>query len=152
MGCASIVTIDSSLVWLEKVKEACTSNSKSEIKLIHADIGPVKELGYPKDESNKMHWELYHRMPWADPDVALADTFLVDGRFRVACVMQTALHCSQNAIVMVHDFANRPYYHCVREVVREVARADNLSVFQPRRDFSRVTAEALLNQYTRDPR
>jgi hypothetical protein len=152
MGCASIVTIDSSLVWLEKVKEACTSNGKSEIKLIHADIGPIKELGYPRDESNKMLWERYHRAPWADPDVTLADTFLVDGRFRVACVMQTALHCSQNAIVMVHDFANRPYYHCIGEVVREIARADNLSVFQLRSDFNRAIAEALLTQYACDSR
>jgi hypothetical protein len=152
MGCAAIVTIDSSLAWLEKVKRACAPVGKTEIKTIHVDIGAVKELGYPKDDSNKDRWDIYHSAPWADPDLALADTYLIDGRFRVACVIQTALHCSNRAIVMVHDFANRPYYHCVFEIMREIARTDNLSVFQVRSDFERARAEGLLAQHARDPR
>jgi hypothetical protein len=152
MGCASIVTIDSSLEWLEKVRKACAPNEKPEIKVIHVNIGAVKDLGYPKDDSCKALWDAYHSAPWTDPDLALADTYLVDGRFRVACVMQTALHCSNHAVVMVHDFANRPYYHCVLEIMREIARTDNLSVFQVRSDFERARAEGLLAQHARDPR
>jgi hypothetical protein len=151
-GCASIVTIDSSLDWLEKVKKACAPNGKTQIKAIHVNIGALKELGYPKDDSSKALWDAYHSAPWADPDLALADTYLVDGRFRVACVMQTALRCRNHAIVMVHDFRNRPYYHCVREIVREIARIDNLSVFQVQSDFERARAEALLAQHAHDPR
>ena len=151
-GCASIVTIDSSLDWLEKVKKACAPNGKTQIKAIHINIGALKELGYPKDDSSKALWDAYHSAPWADPDLALADTYLVDGRFRVACVMQTALRCRNHAIVMVHDFRNRPYYHCVREIVREIARIDNLSVFQVQSDFERARAEALLAQHAHDPR
>ena len=152
MGCASIVTVDSSLAWLEKVKKACALDGKTQIKMIHVDIGAVKDLGYPKDDSNKEHWDIYHSEPWTDGDVAFADTYLIDGRFRVACVIQTALRCPRHAIVMVHDFANRPYYHCILEVMREIARTDNLSVFQVRSDFERATAEALLTQHARDPR
>jgi len=152
MGCASILTIDSSLTWLEKVKKECVPNGKTEIKAIHVDIGAVKELGYPKDDSSRALWHLYHTAPWTDPDLALGDTYLVDGRFRVACVMQTALRCSSDATFMVHDFANRPYYHCVWRVVREIARTDNLSVFQLRSDFDRAAAEGLLAQHANDPR
>ena len=152
MGCASIVTIDSSLQWLEKVKRACAVDGRAGIKVIHVDIGAVKELGYPIDDSNKERWDVYHSAPWADRDLALADTYLIDGRFRVACAIQTALHCSRHAIIMVHDFANRPYYHCIREIMREIARADNFSVFQVRSDFEPATAESLLARYTRDPR
>jgi hypothetical protein len=152
MGCASIVTVDSSLAWLEKVKKACALDGKTQIKMIHVDIGAVKELGYPKDDSNNDSWDIYHSAPWTDPDLALADTYLIDGRFRVACVIQTALHCSNRAIVMVHDFANRPYYHCVFEIMREIARTDNLSVFQVRGDFERARAVGLLAQHARDPR
>jgi hypothetical protein len=152
MGCESIVTIDSSLAWLEKVKAACVPNGITEIKAIHVNIGEVKEFGYPKDDSRQELWEGYHTAPWIDPDLALADTYLLDGRFRVACVMQTALRCSAQAIIMVHDFADRPNYHCVREVLREIARADNLSVFQLGSDFDRATAVALLARHAQDPR
>src|SRR5579863_9654820 len=147
MGCLSIVTIDSSLAWLEKVKRACTADGKTEIKTLHVDIGVVKELGYPRDESSKERWQIYHSAPWSDPDLALADTFLIDGRFRVACVVQIALRCSGHSVVVVHDFANRPYYHCVLKIMREIARTDNLSVFQVRSDFEQGAAEALLAQY-----
>ena len=152
MGCRSIVTIDSSLAWLEKVKRECAPNGKTTIKVIHVDIGPIKELGYPKDDNSQMLWDVYHTAPWTDPCVALADTYLVDGRFRVACVMQTALRCSNHALVMIHDFANRPYYHCVREVLREIVRTDNLSLFQLRSDLDRAAAKGLLAKHAHDPR
>jgi hypothetical protein len=152
LGCASIVTIDSSLEWLDKVRIACMPNGKTEIKTIHVDIGAVRELGFPKDDSTQSLWDDYHTAPWTDPDLALADTYLIDGRFRVACVMQTAMRCSSSAIVMVHDFANRPYYQSVSRVLREIARTDNLSIFQLRGDFERATAEALLSRHARDPR
>lgn len=152
MGCPSIITIDSSLVWLEKVKRTCKANGKLEIKTIHVDIGAVKELGYPKDESSKERWQNYYTAPWSDPDLPLADTFLVDGRFRVACAVQIALRGSRQAIVAFHDFANRPYYHCILKVMREIARSDNLSVFQVRSDFEEAAAEALLAEHAYDPR
>ena len=137
--------------WLERVKNACASDGRARIKAIHVNIGAVKELGYPIVDSNKEHWDVYHTAPWADPELALADTYLIDGRFRVAYAIQTLLHCSHHAIVMVHDFANRPYYHCLREIMREIARADNLLVFQVPSDFERTTAEAPLAGHARDP-
>jgi hypothetical protein len=151
MGCPSIITIDSSLEWLEKVKNACIPNERTRIKTIHVNIGPLKELGYPKDDKGTSLWETYHSSPWDDPDVAMADTYLIDGRFRVACAVQTALRCSKSAVIMIHDFANRPNYHCVRQVLREIVCTDDLSVFQLRSDFTHLKATALLAQHAQDP-
>jgi hypothetical protein len=77
----------------------------------------------------------------------LADFFLVDGRFRVACFMQALLHAQTGALIAVHDFASRPTYHVIYEVAREVASAENFSVFLPRADYDAQHALALLDRY-----
>jgi hypothetical protein len=150
-GCRSIVSIDSSSEWLGKVEQACVPNEKTTLKTVLVDIGPIKALGYPKDETCKDRWESYHLSPWLDPALADADTYLIDGRFRVACVLQTILRCSSSAVVMIHDFANRKHYQGVVPLLREIARADNLSVFLPKPDFSRAAARALLAKHALDP-
>jgi hypothetical protein len=54
---------------------------------------------------------------------------VVDGRLRVAC-SQGALRCGES-IIGRHDFRSRPHYHCVHDIVREIASMGDLSIFQP---------------------
>ncbi len=151
IGCRSIVAIDSSTVWLDKVRAECASNDKTKLTLIHVDIGPVKQLGYPADDSKKARWPDYHTAPWADRTIADADCYLIDGRFRVACMLQTALRCPDRALLLFHDFAPRRYYHSVQEILREIARAETLSVFQKPLNFDRQRAAELLSEFALDP-
>jgi hypothetical protein len=59
--------------------------------------------------------------------------------------MQILLHCDVDALIMIHDFSSRKHYHVAREVAREVATVDEISVFQPLRGgFRRRAREILL--------
>ena len=73
----------------------------------------------PELTPERESWRAYHEGVWAEPEASRADLYLVDGRFRVACFMQTLLHASPDALVAIHDFAKRPQYHVVQEVARE---------------------------------
>src|SRR5208283_3476786 len=102
---------------------------------------PTATWGDPKDSSARDKWPSYHNKIWTNPAASDADLYLVDGRFRVACFMQIVLNCEPDALIVFHDFAGRKNYHVVREVAREIAIGEELSVFQPRKGKIRKRAQ-----------
>jgi hypothetical protein len=75
---------------------------------------------------------------------------MVDGRFRVACFMQILLRCDPDALIMVHDFKSRQPYHVVREVAREIAAVEDMSVFLPLGGGFRRRAREILSAHQFD--
>lgn len=144
----SVTSIDSSQAWLNDVALACEGpDCPIKPTLAHVDIGPIGDWGMPTDMSTKDRWPSYYQDIWEKPSVSDTDLYLVDGRFRVACFMQTLLNCRSDALIMIHDFSGRAHYHIVREVAREVAQAEELSVFMPRPGQSHARIRDILSQY-----
>ncbi len=126
----SVTTIDSSVDWLERADEACrVKQCRLTPNLVHIDIGPTREWGFPTDPASRYRWPAYYEAVWTRPNTYDADLFLVDGRFRVASCLRTLLNCRTDALIMIHDFSSRARYHSIKEVAREIARAEDLSVF-----------------------
>lgn len=150
----SVISVESSLEWLEKTKNYCLKKKlRVAPNFIHADIGLTRTLGYPADDLCKGKWPNYHTAVWKSADsMADADTYLVDGRFRVACFMQVMLHSKSGSVILIHDYANRPEYHVVSRFAREVARVDNLSAFLRAADFDELQATSCLADHAHDPR
>jgi hypothetical protein len=144
----SIISVDSSQEWLDKVALACSPNP-TKPKLVFIDIGPTGDWGYPTDASTSLRWPTYHSAVWKDPRSIEADLYLVDGRFRVACFAQIVLHCTSSAIIGIHDFRSRSAYHCVREIAREVATAGDMSFFLPSPE--KDVAATILQSFCMDP-
>jgi len=148
----SVISIDGSSVWLEKVRQACEFEAGfSRLALVHVDIGPTAEWGYPSDSGTRERWPNYHRDIWARRASSDADVYMVDGRFRVACFVQILLHSRRDALIMIHDFDFRSEYHVVRDVAREIAVADSLSVFRRRDDRNETHMREILAAYEYDP-
>ena len=149
----SVVSVDSSRDWLEKVAAVAIAGSyKIQPALLHADIGALTDWGYPRDLTQRARWPQYHEIVWTSALAANADTYLVDGRFRVACFMQVMLRCQADAIVIVHDFSDRPHYGKIHSVAREIARSANLSAFVRRPGMCQSSARETLEEYRYDPR
>lgn len=142
-----IISIDSSPDWLSKVASQCNGN----VKLLHADIGKVGDWGVPIDANRRNDWPSYHERPWLEPEAVEADFYLIDGRFRVACFVQSILRSVRpDAIFAIHDFSIRPPYHVVLPFVREIATSEQLSAFIRRPDFDRNAAAAVLDKHRYD--
>jgi hypothetical protein len=77
---------------------------------------------------------------------------MIDGRFRVACFLQTILHAQNDIIILFHDYRIRPDYHVVEEVAREIASCLSLSAFRPIAGIARSQIQKLLEKYEFDPR
>lgn len=135
-----IVSVDSDPLWLDKVT-AELAGAPVDFTPFHADIGPVGEWGYPVDEARIRDWPRYHTAIWR----ALSgspDAVLIDGRFRVACLLQAMIHCKPDCIFLFHDFLDRPHYHGVLRHVDVLARVDTLAVLRAK---GQVDGKAVLH-------
>ncbi len=152
-GAGFIVSTDSAQAWLDSVRTQCIAAQTPTVPdLIAADIGPTGAWGYPADESRRGSWRRYHELCWERPGTPDADLYMVDGRFRVACAMQVLLRARVGALLAIHDFASREHYHALRRFAREIAIAEDLSVFLVTEERDLPGIALTLAEHAFDPR
>ncbi len=139
---AWVISVGSSQAWLESVRVACP-DAGDKLRLMHVDIGPVRDWGYPVGQEARARWPRYHGAVWDMPDSREADLCFIDGRFRVACFAQAVLQCGPGVLIGIHDFAMRDQYRVIHEIGREIAVADELAFFLPRPGTRDRAAEIL---------
>ena len=144
-----LVSVDSSQEWLDKVaNETLDCSTPPELQFV--DIGPIREWGFPVDESRKCSWPNYHEGVWQRAGIELADLFFIDGRFRVACALQCLLRAKDGAVMGIHDF-ERSYYHAVLDFARPIASVGRMSFLLRSQSFDSDGARRLLDKFKFDP-
>lgn len=111
------------------------------LKLILVDIGVTTHWGYPVDTSCMNQWAMYHSFAFQLD--ASYDLILVDGRFRVACILNACLSCAEGAQILIHDFFNRPIYWVVRPFLKLEEQADTMGLFS----IKKIRNSDLLKEY-----
>ncbi len=114
----SVFSVESDKKWATMMRDWFVSNPPaSKVEVIWADIGPTKEWGHPKDDRA---WKRYGRYPlavWDREDMAHPDVVLVDGRFRLGCVLATAFRITRPVTLLFDDYLRRKHYHTVEDYV-----------------------------------
>ena len=143
-----IVSVDSDGEWLSRV-EAQPLVRKAiafeRVVLKHVDVGPTAKWGKPSHEEFRHHWPRYSELPWGERSDY--DLIVVDGRFRVACILNAVLRAQSDALIVVHDFWNRPEYHVVLPFLEWKDSCGTLGVFHKRRKFDGRRVQALIDEY-----
>jgi hypothetical protein len=114
-----MVSVDTHPGWVSAV--AADLDRTTDVHLLHVDVGPLGQWGTPVDYSGRAGFLPYVEAPFTT-DVR-PDLVLVDGRFRVACLLTTLLRTPAGTNVVVDDYVDRPHYHVVEDVVPR--HADN---------------------------
>ncbi len=155
LGIERLVSVESDQAWIDRIllhPAAFRAQRDGRLKLVHADIGEISQLGAPANEGAREAWPDYARMPWPCIDADRLDFVFIDGRFRVACILESILRAGPNARLAVHDFWNRPHYHRVLPFLDTIDRVETLGVFQIKGGVDRKRATALLADASYDPR
>ncbi len=136
----TIVSVDSDAAWLAEVG---TNLARASVDFtpFHADIGPTGDHGYPVDVSRTSDWSRYHVKVWRTLSGS-PDAVLIDGRFRVACLLQALIHCKPDCMLLFHGFNHRPEYQPVLKHVDVLARIDSLAVLRAKQQ---VDGKAVLH-------
>ena len=124
----TIVSVDSDAAWLAEVG-ANLARAAIDFTPFHADIGPTGDYGYPADDSRARDWPRYHVDVWRRLSGS-PDAVLIDGRFRVACLLQALVHCKPDCLLLFHGFDDRDDYRVVLKHVDVLARIDSLAVLR----------------------
>jgi len=148
---ARLHAVDSSDEWVRKTAaDPCLKKMASEgrAEFKHVDIGPLGPWGgLPADESSKHLWQDYAASINTRKG-AQVDLILVDGRFRVACVLRGALAFPE-ATILVHDFW-KPDHHVdyvqLLEVVDVLERTDTLLSLRLKPSASRESILAMIEK------
>ena len=145
----SIVSVDSSTAWLCKVERRVRYLGHQErFTAVYVNIGKLKALGHPADKEFVHAWPVYCGVSKNHTD---ADVVFVDGRFRVACILQTILFAKKNPTIAVHDFWRRPMYHEVLPFLHVVNKGNTLMTATIKPDFDRRACQKVLAKYLLKP-
>lgn len=125
-----ILSVESDREWARNLRrEIAASEPKSPTTVYHADIGVTADWGRVVDERG---WRQYHRYPnaiWDEPFFRHPDVILIDGRFRVACLMTAVLRIERPVLVLFDDYRDRPKYQCAEAVVRPLRLVGRMAEF-----------------------
>lgn len=127
----TITSVECDPAWAAKMRAWFAANPpKGAVTLHEVDIGPVGEWAHPVDETGKDRWADYPSSVWDRPDFQQPDVVLIDGRFRIACLLTVAFRTKAPVTVLFDDYASRPAYHVVEEMFRPIAMHGRLAQFQ----------------------
>lgn len=126
-----IISVESDALWLDGLREWFRRHPpKSRVVLHHADIGPTRGWGFPRNRRRIDAWPGYALSVWDRPDFEAPDLVLVDGRFRLACMLTTLYAIERPTVMLVDDYAARPAYHRIEtltappQMIGRMARFD----------------------------
>lgn len=139
-----IYSVESSNEWIKTLRqknEIINNSEKSRrLNLIHADIGNVGMFGTPivsENETNLERFLNYSQKIFSEySKVKFADVILIDGRFRVACCLSTLLETNEDAVIILHDYWNRPGYHVIKNYVDIIDGVDTIMVCKKKQNIS----------------
>ncbi len=107
-----IFTVESDLVWTDRLQAWFMGNPPASMPVLHhVDIGPCGEWSHPIDDTTFRLWPSYPQGIWDRDGFTGPDVVLVDGRFRLACLLTAALRTRKAVTVLVDDYIDRPSYH-----------------------------------------
>lgn len=130
MAGKTVFSVENDPDWLARMEAWFRDNPPvSDLRLHRADTGPVGKWGMPKGTKAFRSWHGYPLSVWDRADFLHPDVVLVDGRFRVACLLVTAFRISRPVTVLFDDYGPRPDYHGVEALVKPAGRIGRMALF-----------------------
>ncbi len=147
---ATIYSVESSKAWIKHMlswKFIKKYNKNKRLNFIHVNIGETKDWGKPLNDKKRDLFPNYSGVLNDSIINRKIDTILVDGRFRVACILNAILNCNKDIILLMHDFWSREHYHIVLNYLDTVCKVDNLGVFKIKKIVDIEEIKKLYDKY-----
>ena len=125
-----VFAVESDPDWLAGMERWFAQNPpRADVTLHFADIGKVKEWGWPVDARSWKKFPGYALSVWDRADFSHPDLVLIDGRFRCGCLLTTLFRITRPIRVLFDDYLSRPRYSEVEDFVRPVETRGRMARF-----------------------
>ncbi len=126
-----VFSVESDAGWFAQMQGWFAANPpQAVLALHHADVGPTKEWGHPADKGSLKRWPGYPVSVWDRADFRHPDVVLIDGRFRVACLLTTIFRITRPVVALFDDYRGRKVYHGAETMVRPVEMIGRMARFE----------------------
>lgn len=151
-----IISVDSNASWINFMKsyKIISQNLSKRLEILKVDIGPTKSWGFPIDDSHRNKFPEFSSKVFQTYNVDDFDLVLVDGRFRVACVLSTIINRKNNIDklnILVHDYSFRGNYNIIERYLDIVESANSLYVFSIKKSYDENKLKQDYQQYKYNP-
>ncbi|MEQ1868516.1 MAG: hypothetical protein ABL961_00640 [Vicinamibacterales bacterium] len=156
----TVVSVDNDRGYVRAVSRALTRSARRPqlSQLIHVHTGITWQYGIPVFKAptprRLQRWQRYATAPWEflRAHAIVPDTILVDGRFRVACILESLLNLDDGSacVILVDDYLDRPEYSVVEAFADRVATAGRMVTLRKKPDFDRQECLRLLPHFQRE--
>ena len=149
---AEIHSVDTNKEWMNFMKKyrIVKNNLNKRLHIHYINIGPTKSWGFPVDEQYKNKFPDFSSQIFKEiGNLNSIDSVLIDGRFRIACALQTILKCSQNKNfkILFHDYSIRQEYKIIEKFLEIIDFEKSLYVFKIKENFDREEVKELYEKY-----
>jgi hypothetical protein len=134
-----IVSVETDRAWIEKLKkneEIARAITSNRLTFRHVDVGPVGQWGIPIGTEKMRNWPQYALDPFVGTDLNF-DVILVDGRFRIHCLLAAANCAADRATIFLHDYATRHSYTLADKYFDTINQLDSAVVLTKRQNINR---------------
>ncbi|OHT14810.1 hypothetical protein TRFO_14735 [Tritrichomonas foetus] len=140
-----IYSVESDVKWHQKIQNDFGGNYKN-IVFLTVDLHSDGNWGTPGPDTTINDWVKYSR---AYKREYHCDTFLIDGRFRVACALNIFTEIDDDTIVIIHDFFNRPKYHVILDFY-DIVEKGTVTVVLRKKQGIQPPSRELLDKYEKN--
>lgn len=127
---SAVITVESDRAWYLRMKDWFQDNpAPVPVTLHHANIGPTRRWGYPVDGAKAERWPSYALSVWDQPDFQHPDVVLVDGRFRLSCLLTTLFRITRPVRLLCDDYVDRPTYHAFERLAGPPEMTGRMAAF-----------------------
>ncbi len=152
-GVPLVVSVESDMCWLNHLRKwDYISGNEQNMRLhfLHVNIGKTGDWGVPTEMDKKDLFPDYSVAPFVTHAKTKFDTVFIDGRFRVACALQTILNSAPGTKILMHDYTFRPNYHIILQFLDIVDVVDTMALFKIKTDVSKKDVLDMYNKYKYD--
>jgi len=127
-----VMSVESDRAWAENLQRVLDRDfPKADVRLHWTDIGPTGKWGRPTSQRAWQRFHLYPISVWDMPWFRHPDLILIDGRFRVGCLLTALFRIERPVTVLFDDYVNRPHYRrAVETFVRPVQTIGRMARFE----------------------
>jgi len=148
-----IYSVESDQFWIDKLYQYPVINQSKKVNILYIDIKALpNNYGYPGKDSTYNDWIKYSRafISLNDSIKKSVDLILIDGRFRVACVLNLFDEIDKNTFILFDDFFNRGYYHIVLDYYTVIEKVGRMAVMKKKNILP--PKKAIIYEYENDSR
>ena len=143
------ITVESDRYYAAAVRKALPFPEKA--RILTPDMGLTGEWGMPVLGKERKGPRYVHA-PFDRLNGQFPDLVFVDGRYRVACVLETARRAAeagQTAAILMDDYEYRPHYHVLEQLLGKAERVGRDALFIV---GGRPISQEVVRPYLSDPR